>query len=252
MNPILTRLVKHFIIILFAVSTTMISYVAEANVSPDANQQLLVIISPDWNSNHAKLQRYQRSSNAWQPVGTAIDVMLGKNGIAKTKKEGDLRVPSGIFTLGTAFGFSKTNTIGIKLPYLPITNTTVCVDDLKSPYYNQIINSAQVAKTSWNSGEQMQEKVPQYTWGVTVNYNTSKPIPGAGSCIFMHVWTTPSTPTVGCIAMSEANIKHILTWLDPAKKPIVAVFPISDYIKLQELMNLPKVAMSNYDNTANK
>jgi D-alanyl-D-alanine dipeptidase len=238
----ISALMKHLIMILAAVSPAISTYATGANVLLNNSQQLMVVTSRDWDSSHAKLQRYQRrnTDQPWHPIGGSIDIMLGKEGMAKTKKEGDLRVPSGIFSLGTAFGFAIKADPNIKVPYLPITKTTVCVDDLKSPYYNQIIDSNHVAKASWHSGEQMQEKIPQYTLGIAVNYNTSKPILGAGSCIFMHVWVNPNTPTVGCIAMSETNIKQILTWLNPTKKPIVAVFPINIYDKLRS-EKLPEI-----------
>jgi zinc D-Ala-D-Ala dipeptidase len=238
---------KHLIIILIAVSVAISTYATGANILLNNSQQLMVVTSRDWDSSHAKLQRFQRSATdqPWQPIDGSIDIMLGKKGMAKTKKEEDLRVPSGIFSLGTAFGFAMKTDPNIKLPYLPITNTTVCVDDLNSPYYNQIIDSNQVTKASWRSGEQMQEKIPQYTLGIAVNYNTPNPILGAGSCIFMHVWVSPSTPTVGCIAMSETNIKRILTWLNPTKKPIIVVFPINIYDKLQRSEKLPKITLTN-------
>jgi zinc D-Ala-D-Ala dipeptidase len=240
---------NHRILITYLISCLLVSLFtplsanAAINIKP-ANEQLIVVTSPTWDSSSGKLQRYQRSDaqHAWQVVGKPIAVMLGKKGMAQIKKEGDLRAPAGIFALGTSFGFAKKTNALFKLPYLPITNTTVCVDDLKSPYYNHIINSNQVTKNSWQSGEQMITKSPQYTWGVAVDYNTSTPVPGAGSCIFMHVWASPTTPTVGCIAMSKEHIQQILAWLDPGKQPLIALYPMSIYNGLQNTAHLPRLS----------
>ena len=46
--------------------------------------QMIVVTTPDWNSIQGRLQRYERTSSAasWQPVGTAIPIVVGKNGVA--------------------------------------------------------------------------------------------------------------------------------------------------------------------------
>lgn len=190
-----------------------------------ADKQLIVVKSNNINSSTATLQRYQRENTQqpWQTVGTSIPVVVGKNGLARNKKEGDGRTPIGEYSFGPAFGFATGLDFNIKSPYFPITKTTVCVDDVKSRYYNQIIDSSKVAKDSWHSGEQMREQIPSYKWGLVVNYNYPNPKSGAGSCIFMHVWKKPGHGTAGCIAMSEDNMKQLLSWIDVMKNPLLRV-----------------------------
>ncbi|CAN5327997.1 hypothetical protein BH10PSE19_BH10PSE19_13630 [soil metagenome] len=202
--------------------------------------QLIVVTGDNINSKTAKLQRYQRenSTQAWQAVGAVIPVTVGKNGMAwgnaekkpkdiPAKKEGDLRTPIGLFDFGTTFGFAKGLDLDIKFPYFPLTKSTVCVDDSASPFYNQIIDSNKVKKSSWNSGEQMLDQVPNYKWGIVVNYNYPDPKPGAGSCIFVHVWKKPGQGTAGCVAMAETDMKQLLTWLDSMKNPQILIKPIA-------------------------
>ena len=57
-----------------------------------------------------------------------------------------------------------------------------------------------------------------YRWGIVVGHNPANQ-PGAGSCIFIHLWRGPGQPTAGCTAMSEENLPRILAWLDPALDP---------------------------------
>lgn len=216
------------------------------------SKQLIMVTANGWSSPQGLLYRYQRENTqqAWQSVGQPAPVIVGKNGMGwgvqlqnynlsgPTKKEGDNRTPTGIFSFGTAFGFAPTPSKDIKLSYTPLSPTTVCVDDTSSQYYNQIINSAKVPKNSWHSGEKMRQ-VPGYHWGLMINYNTAKPIPGKGTCIFMHIWQGPTIGTSGCIAMTPENIKQILSWLNPNKNPLIVVLPKDEYVKLQQRWQLP-------------
>jgi L,D-peptidoglycan transpeptidase YkuD (ErfK/YbiS/YcfS/YnhG family) len=52
-----------------------------------------------------------------------------------------------------------------------------------------------------------------YKWGVVVRYNEGA-VPGDGSCIFLHVWRGPDSPTAGCTAMAEENLLSVLGWLE--------------------------------------
>lgn len=204
------------------------------------SKQIIVVTNSDPKNDRASLSYYEHKHGQWLIIGEPITVVVGRNGITQHKKEGDGATPSGIFSLGTSFGFAAKPDFALKLPYLPITKTTVCVDDVKSTYYNKIIDSDKVVKASWNnSGEQMREKVPQYIWGLVVNYNLPHAEADKGSCIFMHIWTNSQKGTAGCIAMSDANIKKLLHWIDPDKKPRLIIASSKDYQTLSKLMQLP-------------
>jgi D-alanyl-D-alanine dipeptidase len=153
-------------------------------------------------------------------VGDPIPVVVGRNGIATDKHEGDGRAPAGIFPIGPAFGFAATAS-DLSLPYLPLLPTTECVDDPTSSRYNTIVDRTKVAAVDWTSSEKMRA-VPQYQRGAVVRYNTP-PSRGAGSCIFLHIWSAPSHGTAGCTAMSAANLDLLLRWLDPSLNPRLAV-----------------------------
>jgi D-alanyl-D-alanine dipeptidase len=43
-------------------------------------------------------------------------------------------------------------------------------------------------------------------------------VPGAGSCIFIHI---KKVPTAGCTVMNEKEIKEIIRWLEPKKNPLL-------------------------------
>lgn len=196
-------------------------------------RQLIVVTTPDWNTVRGELRRYERAtaSAPWKAVGAPISMVVGKNGLAwdpmaeqiiagPVKREGDGRSPAGVFSLGTAFGYAPASEASdLKLPYLHVTEGIECVDDVKSTRYNTIVNRRSIASPDWNSSEKMREVGEAYQWGVVVNYNTPA-TSGRGSCIFLHVGGGPdSKGTAGCTAMSQPELREMMRWLDPSKKP---------------------------------
>ncbi len=198
--------------------------------APDLSQncrQVLLVTSPDETSSCAELRLLDREAdNAWRQCGDVIPVTLGRNGLAwglgvhqsppppnfRIKREGDGCSPAGVFRLPFAFGDAPA--AHFKIPYVPITETLLAVDDPQSCFYNQIVDSTQVTK-DWTSTERMKREDGLYRWGIMVAHNPAN-TPGAGSCIFMHLWRGPDQPTAGCTAMSEEHLLRVLRWLDPA------------------------------------
>lgn len=242
-------------IISFSTPATTTTSIPLIPISLAQSQQLVVVIPQNWDTAEAKLYRYQRENDyqAWQRAGNPIPVVIGKNGMGwgvqlqqyhltgPYKHEGDNKAPAGVFPFGTAFGFAATSNKDIRLTYTPLTDTTVCVDDTSSQYYNQIINSAKIPANSWHSGEKMRT-VPGYVWGAMIDYNTPKPVPGKGSCIFMHIWKSPTKGTAGCTAMTEIHVKEMLAWLNPTKKPLMVALPQAEYQIFEKAWQLPKLS----------
>jgi L,D-peptidoglycan transpeptidase YkuD (ErfK/YbiS/YcfS/YnhG family) len=192
------------------------------------------------------------ASAAWKERGNGIAVVLGKNGLgqgrglvrldfndAPKKQEGDNRAPAGIFLLPSAFGYaSKRSAAWIKLPYLESTAHTEGIDDPRSRYYNKLVDRSKVAHVDWHSSEKMRRDDVLYKWGVLVDHNPAA-IPGAGSCIFLHIWKHAAAPTVGCTAMSESDLVALLRWLDPARHPILVQMPRAVYPGARAKYGLP-------------
>lgn len=211
------------------------------------SQQLIMVITPHWHSVMGKLQRYCCGKNGyWLKVGKPISVVLGKQGMAigmpalssfnaPKKQEGDRRTPAGIFALGPNFGFAVKN--NSHMPYFALTQTSVCIDDIHSHYYNQLINNNHILHADWHSGEVMRQHT-QYRYGSVVQYNTQQ-IPGAGSCIFLHSWESATTGTQGCIAMQTKNLQTVLSWLDATKKPKIVILPQAVYRVVRKDWGLP-------------
>jgi len=205
------------------------------------SKQLILVISPNENSVQGKAQLFERrnSNEKWQPVENVFPIVLGQKGMTFQKNEGDYKSPEGVFSLGTTFGFSPVKIKKIKMNYLPITNSTVCVDDASSQYYNEIIDTAKTTE-EWNSDEQMSH-YPGYQYGLVINFNTRNRTPGKGSCVFMHIWDNKHFGTAGCTAMSKQNMQKIIIWLDPLDKPVLVQLSKKKYQQIKNKWMLPNL-----------
>ncbi len=219
--------------------------------------QLLRVIAPDWGSNFAVLQRFERThfEAGWQPVGAVVKVMLGKSGLAwglglhtqiggvgREKREGDACAPAGIFAITALFGDAAPDSPfarAAKLPYLYATRDLKAIDDPASAYYNRIVDQSSGVQIDWTSCEDMRRSDERYAVGAVVAHNSEPPLPGAGSCIFLHVWADEGMPTAGCTAMSLADMSDIAGWLDGVAAPLLVQLPQGEYEGLREVWGLP-------------
>ncbi len=225
---------------------------ASSDVLPPRNcGQCIVVTTPSWSASTGTLRAFDRITDGnWQPRGQPVDVRIGSAGMAwgrglfngdhlpgPRKIEGDKRAPAGLFKLLFCFGYQQAAP-ETRLRYRAVDASTVTVDDPRSRFYNQMLETTSVQHPDWRSAEKMRLSDDRYKWGIVVGHNLP-PIPGAGSCIFMHVWKNSATTTVGCTAMPEKALLDLLRWLDPAKHPLLVQTPLPVYRNLAGSGNLP-------------
>jgi L,D-peptidoglycan transpeptidase YkuD (ErfK/YbiS/YcfS/YnhG family) len=180
--------------------------------------QLIVVRSL---GNHfATLCTYERARDSWIRKMGPFDAVIGKNGITDDKQEGDGKTPTGIFPLNTLFGNKEHRTD--KMPFISIHEHLEAVDDPDSKHYNTIVDR-RILEVDWNSSEKMKDYGFLYEIGAVIGYNTENPIPGKGSCIFMHVWRSPIKGTAGCVALSYSDMKALANWLAFDRFPHILV-----------------------------
>lgn len=222
--------------------------------SPVGPLQAVVSLTADWDSTGAVLQRYERTSPSapWRMVGPPVAAMVGRTGLAwgrglavvmgegPRKREGDGKAPAGIFALGPAFGYAPADSAAwIRLPYVHSRASVKCVDDPASARYNRLVDQDSIATPDWHSHEEMRLASGVYRLGVWVSHNDAPPVPGGGSCIFLHVWQGPGIATVGCTAMDAADLEALLRWLDPRARPVLVQAPRAAYPQLAAALSLP-------------
>ena len=144
---------------------------------------------------------------------------IGRNGAISQiqKQEGDGKTPLGEFELGIALGKfpSTNNTNGLK--YMQITEDMYWIDDVKSKYYNQLVNISKVTK-DWNSAEHLIDYPIQYEYLIEIKTNPNN-IPQRGSAIFLHC--SNNQATAGCVAVDRNVMKEIIENIDENTKIII-------------------------------
>ena len=238
--------------------STQLSQPASSQPSFDPlhdSRQCLVVVTPAWDEPRGILRRYLRDDldAEWVKQSPELPVVVGRNGMAwgygihpaigaPRKHEGDGKAPAGLFELGRAFGFPPADTLkGWAWPYQQVGEGWCCVDDPQSRYYNQLLRYEQAETRDWVSAERMAEIGAPYEWGIVIMQNMNPTRPGGGSCVFLHVWSSPGRPTVGCTAMAREAMVELIGWLQPDKKPRLIQLPEPIYRQVQSAWNLPSL-----------
>ncbi len=244
-----------YIVLLTVIAIIAIIHIKSSIASEvDASRQLIVVITPTWNDLKARMYRFEKSDKGWQKLAGHFEAVVGSNGLAWgiglhkenresfVKKEGDRRAPAGMFRLVKSMGYAATPPEGVTFPYAQITDASHCVDDKASRYYNQIVKESDMpapAAELWKSSELMKRRDILYKWLIVVDHNMKDPKPGAGSCIFIHVWRSPEKGTAGCTAMEEKDVIELMTWLKSEAGPVLVQLPKASYDQYWKEWNLP-------------
>jgi L,D-peptidoglycan transpeptidase YkuD (ErfK/YbiS/YcfS/YnhG family) len=217
-------------------------------------QQMVVVTTSGWNATDGTLRTYARDGGGWREVGAVAAVTIGRSGSAwglglhpaesdgPSKREGDGRAPAGIFRIGTAFGYAES--AATALPYAAMRESSYCMDVAASPLYNRIVDADRVGREAVaGSSEPMRLDLhnhgdQRYKTGFVIEHNADG-VPGAGSCIFAHLWKGPGETTAGCTAMAEPVMQRLYAWLKPESHPVFVLLPEAEYARLKRAWNLP-------------
>jgi L,D-peptidoglycan transpeptidase YkuD (ErfK/YbiS/YcfS/YnhG family) len=123
---------------------------------------------------------------------------IGKNGLTRDKKEGDLKTPKGTYKLGILYYRNDRNPIcDTKLTIKKITKNMGWCNDPKNKHYNKEIKIKKSIRH-----EKLFRVDYKYNYLIVIEYNTKKITAFKGSAIFIHL-TKDYKPTAGCIALKE-------------------------------------------------
>jgi D-alanyl-D-alanine dipeptidase len=216
---------------------------AQSCPAPLANAKRLVLVtSPTMNDVAAFMRLYERgaTSESWHALGEAEPATIGRVGMAWSqfflrlarrgepiKIEGDKRTPAGVYSIGRSFGILASS----RQNYLHVTPDTICVHDPSSPAYNTIASRARVGPRV--GAENMSRVLPMYRRGLLVDYPTDARR-RAGSCIFIHVWRSPTTGTAGCVAVPEPRVEALQDFA--AGGAVLAVLPRGALDRLKDCL----------------
>jgi D-alanyl-D-alanine dipeptidase len=223
----------------------------------DAADYLVTVRTRGWDAPEGTLARYRRDEadpRGWVRDGADITIILGRSGVGwgrgvhgedvvpgldgPVKREGDGRSPAGAFWLDRALGYAPTAPAGTRIAYQAMTPTLQCIEDVESAYYNRIVDRAEITP-DWDSTDRLLRDDGLYELLVFVNQNVDPaPVPGRGSCILFHVWSSETTPTAGCTSMTHRNLQDVIARLAPERNMLVQL-PGAVYDGLADAWGLP-------------
>jgi L,D-peptidoglycan transpeptidase YkuD (ErfK/YbiS/YcfS/YnhG family) len=140
-----------------------------------------------------------------------FDCALGKTGITKEKREGDHATPAGRYLLRWLFyRADKIPNIQSLLPQQQISSFDGWCDAPDHEHYNRYVRLP-----FEHSHEKLWRNDDLYDLVIVLGHNDSPAVPGAGSCIFLHVARDQYEPTEGCVALKKTDLVELLAELDP-------------------------------------
>ena len=138
---------------------------------------------------------------------------IGKNGLSKSKIEGDNKTPCGIFKLDNLFyRKDRIKNINTNLKKIPVSKKFGWCDDVKCKDYNKIIDIKKNCRH-----EKLFRKDHKYDLFIPIKYNFKNIVPGRGSAIFIHL-TKNYKPTAGCIALDKKDFLIMLKLINKNTK----------------------------------
>ncbi len=183
--------------------------------STGSAEHVVFAVSSAYSSNAVVVTECARSGKTWKTVSQTTG-RAGTKGFAAPgeKREGDGKSPTGSFTLSSAFGLGNP---GTALPYRKLRITGDCWGSTPgASYYN-----AYYSGTCRSTDEDLSATMLHgpYRQVVVIDYNLPKPVAGYGSAIFFHVGGT--TPTSGCISITEDRLRAIMRTLGTGDRMIM-------------------------------
>ena len=149
--------------------------------------------------------------------GYKLKCSIGKSGLTKNKKEGDLATPKGLFKLGFLY-YRKDR---VRLPKCKITKKIItknvgwCNDSNSKKYNKKILFPFKY------SAEKLYRKSRSYDMLIEIKFNRFPVIKKNGSAIFLHLTDKKYKATKGCVAIRKKDFLKILPLINKKTKILI-------------------------------
>lgn len=203
-------------------------------------RQVVVVTTGSWGSSYARLQTWRRTlGGQWVRVMEPVPARVGWNGVrpAENRLQNTGTTPAGTFALLRGFGLAEPP--GVELPYRRVDGNDWWPYDPSDPKTYNVLQPWRARQAQWRTdwAERLASYRKQYRYAVVLDYNLPSDIrwrnnqriarttadTTAGGGIFLHV--NGSGATAGCISVTRARMRQVLTWLDPDLDPVIVVGP---------------------------
>ena len=147
-------------------------------------------------------------------VGRLWPCRLGRGGLSARKREGDGATPTGCFALlSVLYRADRLARPRSGLPISPIGRRDGWCDAPADRNYNRPVTLPYPA-----SAETLWRDDNLYDLLVVIGHNTCPRARGLGSAVFLHLPAPEQTPTEGCLAMSERDLRWLIANARPGDR----------------------------------
>ena len=141
---------------------------------------------------------------------------IGSRSLTRFPREGDRATPAGAFPLLTVlYRPDRTSRPHTTLPVRPLRPDDGWCDAPFHPAYNRPVHHPFPA-----SAEELWREDGIYDIIVVLDFNVRRRVQGRGSAIFFHLARPDFSPTLGCIAIPERQMRLILAMSGPETRLI--------------------------------
>ena len=137
--------------------------------------------------------------------------ILGRGGVRTDKQEGDGATPVGRFPLRRVYWRAdRTAEPQTALPTQALQPDDGWCDDPADSAYNRPVKLPHPARH-----EKLWRDDHVYDLILVIGHNDDPVTPGAGSAVFVHLTRPERTPTEGCVAFDQADLRRLLARAAP-------------------------------------
>ncbi len=180
------------------------------------SQMVFVVANEDDNS--CTMYCYEKNSDGvFEQKAGPFNGYIGAGGANKKTTPNDNVTPVGLFKVEYAFGTSADP--GTPLEYTQFTINDYWVTDPNSINYNRWMYGTE--NKDWDSAQWLYEYTKSYPYAVVLDYNRDPVDKSQGCAKFIHVSYVPTNG--GGVGLSHDDMLSLLYWLNPSKRPYVAI-----------------------------
>ncbi|MDL2077394.1 L,D-transpeptidase family protein [Streptomyces sp. GXMU-J15] len=182
--------------------------------------QLITAVADRTGATRGIVTWWELRRGRWVRAGTA-PARFGANGLVRgtERRQGTSTTPTGLYSLPYAFGI-KAAPRGTAYKYRRVHRDSWWCQDNRSRSYNRW-TEPRAADCRAAESEHLITYAGQYAHALVVGFNYRRPVRGRGAGIFLHV--NGRGATAGCVSVPGADMRRILRWVDPARKPHIAI-----------------------------
>jgi L,D-peptidoglycan transpeptidase YkuD (ErfK/YbiS/YcfS/YnhG family) len=166
---------------------------------------VLVASGADDEATQTHLNLWERTDDGWERTATMTG-RNGANGWREDRREGDRTTPAGVFSLSDAGGYLEDP--GSQLPYYRDEGLRGGAEAVYGDGYANVFDYVIAIDYNRKTGVAPTENTRPLGWD-------------AGGKIWLHV--EHGSPTRGCVALDEEDMRLLLTTLDPDAAPHIAM-----------------------------